>query len=235
MMKKIAGKYSLYQLLLFTLILFGFGLSAKNNETQKRFKTPVKAYFSHLDSLRYDSLLANYGKHKILPQNFEIQALVALSHYPELKNEQIEFRFKKAKSAHAARPDFWSVFKPKNKRKYIVIISPEVKEHLEYSRLEHLNYNAQIGVLGHELAHIADYSQRNFCGILGFGIRYTRNKTIAEIETATDMRAVEHGLGYQLLAWSESVHKMLEADGRGERYLKPNQIRKVLSEHHLYN
>ena len=196
---------------------------------------PVKVYFPHLGTSRYDSLLADYGEHKILPQNFEIQALIALSHYPELKNTHIEFKFKKAKSAHAARPDFWSIFKPKDERKYIIFISPEVDEHLECSRLAHLSYNAQIGVLGHELAHITDYSQRNFCGILNFGIRYTRNKTIAEIETATDMSAIEHGLGYQLLAWSESVHKMLEADGRGERYLKPNQIRKVLSEHHLYN
>lgn len=228
-------KYRFCDLLLFTLVLCGFGMSAKNIQLQKEIRTPIKTYFLHSDSLRYDSLLESYGRYKILPQNFEIQALVALSHYPELRNEYIEFRFKKAKSAHAAHPDFLSLFKARNKRKYIVIISPKVKKHLENSRLEHLNYNAQIGVLGHELAHIADYSQRNFCEILDFGIRYTRNKTIAEIETATDMSAIEHGLGYQLLAWSESVHKMLEADRRGERYLKPKQIKKVLSEHHLYN
>lgn len=195
---------------------------------------PVKAYFPHLDAPRYDSLLANYGKHKILPQNFEIQALIALSYYPELKEAHIEFRFQKTKSAHAARPDFWSIFKPKNKRKYIVFISPEVDEHLECSRLENLNYNAQIGVLGHELAHIADYAQRDFYGILAFGIRYIFNKTIAKIETGTDISTIDHGLGYQLLAWSEAVHEMLEADGRGERYLKPDQIKKILSEHPLY-
>jgi len=166
------------------------------------YPTPTKQYIKPNDLLRYNELLATFGVDKILPKGFEIQALVALSHFPELKNEKIVFKFKKAKVAHTSSPAFFSIFKKSKNRKYIISISNKTKESLDSTRLVNLSYNAQIGVLGHELAHIEDYQALNFWGLCKFGLHYIKEKDIVATENRTDQITINHGLGYQLLAWS---------------------------------
>jgi len=209
-------------------------LFAIQNEKQIPKKTPVKQYVKSDDLLRYDDLFNKFGKNKILPTGFEIQALVALSHFPELKKEQIEFRFKKTKVAHTSSPAFFSVFKKANERKYIITISTKTKVGLEDTQLVNLSYNAQIGVLGHELAHIADYQALNFGGLLKFGLHYIKEKDIVATENRTDKITIQHGLGYQLWAWSNEVHELHIQDGRGDRYLSPGQIMALIDENLLY-
>ncbi len=196
--------------------------------------TPTKKYIKAKDLLRYDKLLEEFGNYKTLPAGFELQALVALSHFPELKNEQIEFQFKKRKVAHSSSPSFSSVFKKPNSRKYIITISTQTKKGLESTRLVNLSYNAQIGVLGHELAHIVDYQDLNFTGLLKFGLHYIREKDIITTENNTDKMTINHGLGYQLLAWSKEVHDLHIEDGRGDRYLSPKQIVDLIDKNPLY-
>lgn len=228
----------LVPILLLVAISLGFNKSNSIyliNKPKPNYIEPIKAYTPYLDSLRYDSLFTIYGNDKVLPKGYEIQAIVALSHYPELKNANIEFRFKKAKISHTSRPKMGSLFLGKKNRKYVITISTQVKESLEEGRLENLSYNAQIGVIGHELAHVVDYKNRNFFNIVGFGIKYTKEKNIIEIENNTDVITINHGLGYQLLEWSREVHEILETDGRGERYLKPQKIISIISTHPLYN
>ena len=49
----------------------------------------------------------------IIPEVITQEAKIALSHYPELTDVAIEFKFKKniKKSTMQAQPSFWSVFK----------------------------------------------------------------------------------------------------------------------------
>lgn len=197
--------------------------------------TPTKKYVKSTDELRYKQLLEEFGNCKILPTGFEIQALVALSHFPALKNESIEFVFKKAKIAHAASPSFISVFKRTNKRKYNITISTQTKEGLENTRLVNLSYNAQIGVLGHELAHISAYQKLNFWGLIKFGLKYVKEKDIIATENSTDKVTINHGLGYQLLSWSREVHDFHIKDGRSERYLSEHQIMECIKSNPIYN
>lgn len=225
------GKYFLC--FIFLNYPFHLELSFKSEHISVENK-PVKQYIKEADQTKFDSLYNIYGKHKILPSGFELPALMALSHYPTLKDISVEFKFTNAKVAHTARPSIASVFYPKRKRKYVVSISNSVKEELENTRLVHLSYNAQIGVLGHELAHIEDYINLNFFQLIGFGIQYMVEKGIVKIENRTDHITINHGLGYQLLKWSEEVHDLHIKDGRGERYLAPNQIIEAMSMHESY-
>lgn len=210
-------------------------LNAFQIENSWSVKTPKKEYIKSDDRQRYSELLAEFGNYKTLPKGFEIQALVALSHFPELKNENIEFRFKKAKVAHTSSPSFLSIFKNMKNRKYVITISNKTKEGLDSTRLVNLSYNAQIGVLGHELAHIADYQNLNFLGLLKFGWHYIKEKDIVATENRTDKITINHGLGYQLLAWSREVHDVHIKDGRGARYLSPNKIMQLIEKNPLYN
>lgn len=190
---------------------------------------PKVSYDKIKDAMLLDSLRESCGQNKVLPPGFELQALRALSHYPELRDVSVEFVLCKSKIAHTSAPVFGSLLRRKSKRRYRVTISTETPPHREAGRLPNLSYNAQIGVLGHELAHTVDYLDRGFLNMIGLGIRYTfSKKTVREWENFTDSTAIQHNLGHQLLAWSREVRHLLEADGRGENYLSPWQIEEAM-------
>ena len=92
--------------LLYIASLFSFNIS---HDQKKERVEPVKRYIKQNDLLRYEKLSNQFATNKTLPTGFEIQALVALSHFPELNTEHIEFRFKKAKVAHTSSPSFVSL------------------------------------------------------------------------------------------------------------------------------
>lgn len=187
------------------------------------------AYDSAADALILDSLRTRFGQNKVLPEGYEAAALRALSHYPELSDVSVEFVFRKNPVSHSSRPHNGSLLGRKKRRRYLVIISTEVSELLEPGRLPYLSYNAQIGVLGHELAHTVDYLDRGLGNMLALGIRYSTSKKVAERwERFTDSTAIHHNLGHQLMAWSEEVHHILEAAGRGQNYLSPSEIEAVM-------
>ena len=48
-------------------------------------------YIESQERGRLQQLLDEYGQSKFLPAGFELQALFALSHYPELKTVNIRF------------------------------------------------------------------------------------------------------------------------------------------------
>lgn len=208
-----------------TALIFSVASFAQSDfPLQGDFGKLTKQYEKSADFKNFDLLSKEFGQFKELPTGFELQALVALSHYPKLKNTPIHFVFKKGKVAHTSRPKIGSIFKAKQKRTYVITISNEIKPTLENTRLENLSYNAQIGVLGHELAHIVDYSSRNFFELISFGLHYIKKKDIIKTENQTDLTTIKHGLGYQLLQWSKEVHDLHIADGRGELYLSPEAI-----------
>ncbi|MDP6415418.1 MAG: hypothetical protein QGG54_10430, partial [Gammaproteobacteria bacterium] len=53
--------------------------------------TAVREYIEAEQRGRFDELMAVYGNNKELPTGFELQTLLALGHYPELKEVKIEF------------------------------------------------------------------------------------------------------------------------------------------------
>lgn len=195
---------------------------------------PQKVYDREADSMRYQELLAEYGNKKRLPPGFELQALVALSHYPALKHKKIKFKFKKSKIAHGSRPNIWSLINPFSKRSYLIVISKKLKPNLEQTMMKTMSYNAQIGVMGHELAHTISYIDISFLRIIGLGFKYGNYDFKVEFENATDQRTIDYGLGYQLKAWSEHVHDLHIADGRGDYYFSAEKIAEIISKHALY-
>ncbi|MEM0999342.1 MAG: hypothetical protein AAGN35_19955 [Bacteroidota bacterium] len=186
---------------------------------------PVPQYDRTADALLYDSLRLVFGQNKVLPEGYELEALRALSHYPELREVPVSFIFRKNPVAHTSRPRNGRLLGRRDRRHYLVIISTQVSEQLDPGRLPNLSYNARIGVLGHELAHTVDYLDRSLGNLIGLGLRYATDPQVVERwERFTDSTAVRHNLGYQLRSWSEEVHPILEKAGRGQNYLRPEEI-----------
>ncbi|SKB72191.1 hypothetical protein SAMN05660776_2714 [Salegentibacter holothuriorum] len=147
-------------------------------------------------------------ENKIVPDEIWRETYIALSHYPELKNTPIEFKFKKKiqKSFMQAQPKLSGLLKNKKKRSYFVMISEHIKIEDEIFDVKNVPSEVLIGWIGHELGHIMDYRERSALNMVWFGIKYlTSKKSIQEAERAADTYAVNHGLGKYIIATKDFI------------------------------
>jgi len=192
------------------------------------------------DTLGYRRMV---GNNKKLPIGFEKQALIALSFFPELKEVAVEFEVKKDMTPLATMPSFWSIFKKPSNRTYIITISNKTTDLFSPILLKNLSYDAQIGVLGHELSHVSDFQHYNFWDFVVHAIRYTFSQPYGDkFEFNTDYICIEHGLGYQLRAWSSDcqqldknkIMKEFNIKEWNERYMYPRTIDSIIAIRPLY-
>jgi hypothetical protein len=209
---------------------------------QKPVKEFIRSTFTQADSLR---LAKEYGNNKQLPEKFALQALIALSYFPELKNTYIKFVVKPAYSLLQTRPAGHGILN-RNTRRFTITISDSSYWKLEPIMLDPMNFNAQIGVIGHELSHVSDFKRRSFINLAISGIRHISSKYIDRFEYRTDSLCIAHGLGYQLLAWSRFVRTTLHTDNYDgadnidkpmmhERYMNPVTITGHIKKMAIYN
>jgi len=183
-----------------------------------------------LDSLycasEIDSLQTNFGLNKEIIVPYRLSILKTLSYYPELKNSRIKFKKAKLKTSLTTRPTFFSLlFRAKKNRRYIVRIDDDSDK----IRIKDASFNAQIGVFGHELSHIVDYSQRNAWGVFGRGFAYLSKKKKENFEKHIDRLTIEHHLRMQLYDWA--IFVLNSPNGTEEYklfkrvfYLEPKEI-----------
>jgi hypothetical protein len=210
-------------------------------------RQPVKTFIpDSYTAAGYDQLQQTFGQKKVIPAQFREQILIALSYFPELKDIAIDFRIKHNRTPLTTIPVTTSVFKNSRKRKYIITISDSSIDMLSPILLKRFSFNAEIGVLGHELSHVTDFSHHSTWGLIDYGINHISSKWLDHFEYRTDSICIAHGLGYQLLEWSTSVRKAMHvenydgADNVGEpmtreRYMNPSTIRKQIANNPIYN
>lgn len=163
------------------------------------------------------------GQH-VIPESIQEEARTALSHYPILEETPITFKFKKhiQKSTMQAQPVFWSLFKSRKKRKYVVLISEKIKISGKEFLTKDVPKDILIGWLGHELGHILDYHDRSSLNLFWFGMKYTLSRSyLKEAERAADTYAVSHGMAPYIL---ETKSFILDHAKIQEKYKK--RIRK---------
>ena len=137
-----------------------------------------------------DSLKKIYGIKKQLLKQYELQTLVALSYYPELLNEHIRFKYSHVNSIAQTTVTFGSIFK-KIIETYIIIINDNRER--KGLLLSDAPFDAQVAVLGHELAHVNDFRNRSFFDMTWWGLSYLAIKQRTKIEKRTDMSTIRHG------------------------------------------
>jgi hypothetical protein len=186
-------------------------------------KTDSLTIISELDSLR-----ANFAQNKKIEADYELVILKALSFYPELTPARISFKSAKIGTTMNARPAFGSlVFRSKQKRKYVIRMNNQDKDSIIV--LKHVPFDAKIGVVGHELAHILDYHHRSFWGVISRGLSYVSKSKKAAFEKEIDLLTIQRGLGYELYSWSKYVLNESPAatkykSFKAATYLTPEEI-----------
>ncbi len=197
----------------------------------------VSKYFKKADyENEVDSLREKFGANKLIPEQYEVEILIALSYFPELKDVHILFMPKKLKTTMACRPGADAIIASKQNRIYRIFINNHIKtkDGINY---DDVPFNARIGLIGHELGHVVDYMQKSMVRIIGNGIAYVLSDSYRKaFEADVDQIAVEHGLGWQLYAFSHFVWNKADVDEsylefKEDNYPSPNRFRTWLKEH----
>jgi len=209
-------------LLLNSIILF-----SQNYEIKREIDT---SFFKN----KINILEKEFGKNKTFIEKYKLQSLIALSKYPELKNISITFKYHKLKTSLACRPKNSFIFRKKSKRKYNIFINNK-SEKLNGILLKDVPFNAQVGVIAHEIAHIIDYSKKSNLKVIATGFNYLSVKKREKLEKATDSIAISRGFGWQIYDW---IHFILNKPNISEEYknykkqvyLEPKEIIEIINE-----
>ncbi len=219
-------------------LLFQFSVSGQ---------VPAKTFIP--DSLTEDyfrELRKEFGKNKRYPSAFEKQVLIALSYYPELKSTSILFRVRHRHPVALTRATWRGVFASAAKRHYVITISDSTEAMLSPILFKKQSFNAQIGIIGHELGHVVQYSRMSTFQLIQYAVSNISAKYIDRFEYNADATSVAHGLGYQLLEWSSFVRTTMNTENWGgpdlvhrqkdrKRYMNPATILKRISEDAIYD
>lgn len=150
-----------------------------------------------------DSLKDIVGDTKGLPEGFEKAALIAYSAYPELRNVRIDMVLTQAGAPMESNFDISTLFGARENRVYEILLNDASNTNFDPILLRSLPFNAQVGILAHELGHVAYYHRLNTLQIVKWGINYLLDDEFrSKHERSTDLMPIYHGLGIQIYQYA---------------------------------
>jgi len=155
-----------------------------------------------------DSLKTIIGANKGLPEGFETAAAIAYSAYPELRDVNIDMVLTDDGAPMESTVDLWSLIDARGNRRYRVLLNNAEHTFFDPILLRSLPFDAQVGILAHELGHITYYHQLNVFQFGKWGLEYLQDDDFrAAHERTTDLMPVYHGLGSQIYQYAYFVRK----------------------------
>ncbi|MBN1250826.1 MAG: hypothetical protein JXR51_02065 [Bacteroidales bacterium] len=214
----------MYSKKIFFLVIFWFNVFlsfSQNNQIGREIDT------NYLKS-KINILEKKISLNNKLPKKYKLQTLIVLLYYSELEHINITFKNKNLKTSLACRPKIGFIFKKKSKRKYIIFINNKSKK-LENVLLKNVPFNAQVGVISHEIAHIVDYSKKSNLQVIKTAINYLSIKKREKFEKSIDSIAIKHGFGWQLYDWADYILNKSKVSDKYKNYkrliyLEPQEI-----------
>lgn len=181
----------------------------------------------------HDSMEA-YAQNKDIPDEVREEILFALSHFPELKETPIEFKFKKkvSKSIMQAQPKVGSLLtRHRRNRAYVIKMTENFKVgDTTMSMVDEVPSSVLAGWIGHELGHIMDYRERNVFNMIFFGIAYSFSKSfLMGAERRADGYAVQKNMGNFIVATKNFILDNADLPEKYKKriaklYLSPEEI-----------
>jgi hypothetical protein len=178
------------------------------NPTQKPPSIETHRFADTLANRSYDldSIKAIIGENKGLPQGFEIAAAIAYSAFPQLKEVNIDMILTQDGAPMESTVEISTLFGTRANRHYLILLNDAQNSHFDPILLRSLPFDAQVGILAHELGHIAYYHELNLFEFGKWGLRYLRDDEFrATHERSTDLMPVYYGLGSQIYQYAYFV------------------------------
>lgn len=159
-------------------------------------------------SYNLDSLRTIIGNTKGLPEGFEVAAAIAYSAFPELKDVKIDMILTDGGAPMESTVDIASLLGPRKGRRYRILLNDDPESYFKPILLRALPFDAQVGILAHELGHIVYYEDLNIFAFGKWGLRYLMEDNFrATHERTTDLMPVYHGLGSQIYQYAYFIRK----------------------------
>ncbi len=199
-------------LVLFVLVLL-LVAAVWLQEVNPRQKKPEISAYTFNDTLanrtyNIDSLKSLIGDNKGLPEGFEAAAAIAYSAFPQLKDVRIDMILTPEGAPMESTIDIWSLFGPKKNRRYQILLNDAGHSYFEPILLRALPFDAQVGILAHELGHIVYYHELDILEFGRWGLNYLRDEDFRVThERTTDLMPVYHGLGSQIYQYAYFVRR----------------------------
>lgn len=163
---------------------------------------PVEYLDKNLLEKEIPNLKSIFGVNKFIPDYFELAFYVAISQFPELKDVVIYVNEKSFDLTLQAQPKSNFLFLQKENREYVICVNND-KSKAHGVLFNDLTFDAQVGIMAHELSHIIDYLNQGNLDIVLFGIRFLGVKYRKIIEKDTDKEVIRRRLGWQLYEWAD--------------------------------
>lgn len=150
-----------------------------------------------------DSLKKIIGDNKTLPEGFEVAAAIAYSAFPQLKDIAIEMILTPEGAPMEATPVIKTLFGARENRRYHILLNHAQGSYFDPILLRSLPFDAQVGILAHELGHIVYYQKLNILEFGKWGLMYLKDDDFrATHERSTDLMPLYHGLGNQIYQYA---------------------------------
>lgn len=211
-------------ILLIPIVLIMLFVKVDPINTSKHYtEFPKDVFFIELDAKKYvDSLESSYGTYKSFEKH-KAAALIALSRYPELKDVPISFKISDSGAPMESSFDLSTILNKPEERKYIIYLLESEGTMFDPILMANLPFDAQVGILAHELGHTLYYHNMSFWQIAKWGIMYTIHPGFrAKHERSTDLLPVYRGLGNQIYRYAEYVRtspETIELYERGKWFM----------------
>lgn len=220
-------------------------IQCSNNYTPVHSQEKTDTLYIHpsreIDSLLYTNKIGEmdslFGLNKSIIPQYRLQTLIALSFYPELKDVKIDFVFESINTTMQCQPTISSLLK-KSKKEYII----SVNDDLFFSGvlIDDVPFNAQIGLIGHELAHVIDFERSTLKDVISRGFDYLKESSKKEYEFFIDSLTIAYGLGWQLYDWSffslnNNISSQEYKDFKRRIYMTPDLISEQIKREKIYS
>lgn len=133
--------------------------------------------------------------------------------------------------------DIASLLGPRKNRRYRVLLNDVKNSYFDPILLRSLPFDAQVGILAHELGHIVYYHDLNVLEFGKWGLKYLHDDGFrATHERTTDLMPLYHGLGSQIwqYAWfvrNDSTCQELYQEGKDfldTYYMTDEELREAM-------
>jgi hypothetical protein len=187
-----------------------------------------------------DSLRLVLLAYKQIVEDYEASILAALMYYPDLKATNIQFRSSRITTSMAALPKGGNLFRKRQNRKYAILINNKVNSN-RAPLISEVPFVAQVGVIGHELAHIVDYKTKSNIRLMYEGLAYYFNSSFKrKLEHKIDRIAIHRGLGEGIIAFRIYIDNESNATEKYKLfkqkiYLSATDIERIINEHSATN
>lgn len=167
--------------------------------------------------------------------NFKNKFSYALNFFPKIEFQAIKVKFRKSRKVVKIKPTFASIFKAPKQRTYIIYYSNLTETTLDSVLLKNLSLNSQIGLIAVQVSRIEDFRTGGFFDFVAWHFKQLSAKAKNKINYDDELRAIEAGLGYQLLSLSKENEEKLKIEKwqsvKGySNYIKHNKNRSMSPE-----